>query len=172
MIYENSVLLSTPLCVSGLRNLPSAGVALLSPSSRIVLYVAISSQSDTMAALESFDQPALSASAYRLPYALDLPIHLSPALGFSYGYNSVLLHGFLRPVSSLQSIQLVVAVLFLLAGLSLTLFRYLFFAPHRFLGQTEQVGPARYYYTRTPLVVLRYAPLMVFVEGAGFEPAV
>lgn len=97
---ENCVLSSTPLCVSGLRNLPSAGGVLLSPSSRIVLYVAMSSQSDTMAALESFDRPALSVSAYRLPYALDLPIQLScrlsrlPAL--------LPLPGFLRPVSSLQ----------------------------------------------------------------------
>lgn len=52
-----------------------------------------------VAALESFDRPALSASACRLPYALDLPIQLScrlsrlPAL--------LPLPVFLRPVSEI-----------------------------------------------------------------------
>ena len=56
-------------------------------------------QIDMVAALKSFDQPALSASAHRLPYAFDLPIQLScrlsrlPAL--------LPLPVFLRPVSEI-----------------------------------------------------------------------
>ena len=83
-------LVLTPVCVyRGFGNLPSAGGALARFTHHIYM----------VAALKSFDQPALSASAHRLPYAFDLPIQLScrlsrlPAL--------LPLPVFLRPVSEI-----------------------------------------------------------------------
>lgn len=90
-----------------------------------------------LATLMSFDRAAClylpAACFYAPPPLRDVPIHL---LESARGpIILVLLPGFLRPVSYLQPFQRVEVVLFLLAGLSLTLFQYLILSPHRFLGQ-------------------------------------
>ena len=142
------------------------------PSPLCVYGLVTVNTSHGVAALESFDRPALSAIiSYRLPVCFR-PTH--PAFLQALSSSCAAATSWLPSTCKFPSTLLILVevVLFLLADLSLALFQYRFHCAASVLSyggpnssaQLSIVTPSRHWW------FFRYAPLMVFAEGEGFEP--